>query len=64
MKSNPCCVRVCFFFFLFSQESLRFVFFGFFFFFHVTILVWFGFLGFYGISTFVGYLTTKPFLCK
>ena len=25
-------------------------------------LVWFG--GFYGISTFVGYLTPNPFLCK
>ena len=31
----------------------------------ITILilkVWFG--GFYGISTFVGYLTPNPFLCK
>ena len=30
-------------------------------------LVWFGlvwFVGFYGISTFVGYLTPNPFLCK
>ena len=27
-----------------------------------TALVWFG--GFYGISTFVGYLTPNPFLCK
>ena len=29
--------------------------------------VWFGlvwFVGFYGISTFVGYLTPNPFLCK
>ena len=26
------------------------------------VLVWFG--GFYGISTFVGYLTPNPFLCK
>ena len=25
-------------------------------------LVWFG--GFYGISTFIGYLTPNPFLCK
>ena len=25
-------------------------------------LVWF--VGFYGISTFVGYLTPNPFLCK
>ncbi len=25
-------------------------------------MVWF--VGFYGISTFVGYLTTNPFLCK
>ena len=25
-------------------------------------LVWFG--GFYGISTFAGYLTPNPFLCK
>ena len=28
---------------------------------------WFGlvwFVGFYGISTFVGYLTPNPFLCK
>ena len=25
-------------------------------------MVWFG--GFYGISTFVGYLTPNPFLCK
>ena len=25
-------------------------------------LVWF--IGFYGISTFVGYLTPNPFLCK
>ena len=25
-------------------------------------IVWFG--GFYGISTFVGYLTPNPFLCK
>ena len=29
---------------------------------YVSGLVWFG--GFYGISTFVGYLTPKPFLCK
>ena len=27
-----------------------------------TKLIWFG--GFYGISTFVGYLTPNPFLCK
>ena len=25
-------------------------------------LVWF--IGFYGISTFIGYLTANPFLCK
>ena len=28
------------------------------------LMVWFGLLGFYGISTFVGYLTPNPFLCK
>ena len=28
-----------------------------------TTLVWW-FVGFYGISTFVGYLTPNPFLCK
>ncbi len=27
-------------------------------------LVWFGLVWFYGISTFVGYLTPNPFLCK
>ena len=27
-----------------------------------TLMVWF--VGFYGISTFVGYLTPNPFLCK
>ncbi len=26
--------------------------------------VWFGLFGFYGISTFVGYLTPSPFLCR
>ena len=26
--------------------------------------VWFGLIWFYGISTFVGYLTPNPFLCK
>ena len=31
----------------------------------VTIFGWLvGWLGFYGISTFVGYLMTNPFLCK
>ena len=29
---------------------------------HRLMLVWF--VGFYGISTFVGYLTPNPFLCK
>ena len=28
----------------------------------LEVLVWF--VGFYGISTFVGYLTPNPFLCK
>ena len=27
-------------------------------------MVWFGLVGFYGISTFIGYLTPNPFLCK
>ena len=31
----------------------------------VLVLVsWFWFVWFYGISTFVGYLTPNPFLCK
>ena len=29
---------------------------------YISILVWF--VGFYGISTFVGYFTPNPFLCK
>ena len=27
-------------------------------------LNWFGLVWFYGISTFIGYLTPNPFLCK
>ena len=31
---------------------------------HYLLLVFVGWFGFYGISTFVGYLTPNPFLCK